>query len=80
MAVNNVAECSLGGFTQNVQTGNHIHFSSAAAVSDAKRNHLFERSVPSRKRKHNDMQTNGIFLQFHPEIQRALLEVGMKGN
>jgi hypothetical protein len=45
MAVNNVAESSLGGCTRNVQTGNQIHLSSAAAISDAKRNHLFDRSI-----------------------------------
>jgi len=40
MAVNDVAESALGGCTRNVQTGNRIHLSSAAAISDAKRNHL----------------------------------------
>jgi len=40
MAVNDVAKSALGGCTQNVQTDkNRIHLSSAAAVSDAKRNH-----------------------------------------
>ena len=45
MAVNNVAESALGGCTRNAQTGNRIHLSSETAVSDAKRNHLFDRSI-----------------------------------
>jgi hypothetical protein len=35
MAVNDVAESALGG----CKIGNQIHFSSAVAISDAKRNH-----------------------------------------
>jgi hypothetical protein len=71
MAVNDVAESALGGCTRNVQTGNHIQLSSAAAVSNAKRNHVFDMPLPSRKRKCNHMNTRGIFSQFHPDIQKS---------
>jgi len=80
MAVNNVAESALGGCTRkrNVQTGNRIHLSSAAAISDAKKKHLFDRSVPSKRKSGDGMKSNGIFLQFDKELQRALLEVGVQ--
>ena len=73
MAVNYVAESALDGCKQNVQMGNHIHLSSAAAVSDAKRNHLFDRTMPSRRIKGDDMKLTGIFLylQFHPENSKS---------
>jgi hypothetical protein len=78
MAVNDVAESALGGCTRNVQSGNRIHLSSAAAISDAKRNHLFDRSAPSKKKSRDDgVKTTGIFLQFDKALQRALLEVGV---
>jgi len=81
MAVNDVAESALGGCTRNVQTGNRIHLSSAAAISDAKRNHLFDRSAPSKKKSRDDgVKTTGIFLQFDKALQRALLEVGVRGE
>jgi hypothetical protein len=66
------------GCTRNVQTGNRIHFSSAAAISVAKRNHHFDRSVPSKWKSGDSMKSNGIFLQFDKELQRALLEVGVR--
>jgi hypothetical protein len=71
MAVNDVAESALGGCTRNVQTGNQIHFSSAAAgaISDAKRNHLFDRSAPSKRKLGDGVTSNGIFLQFDKELQ-----------
>ena len=62
MAVNNVAESALGGCTRNVLTGNQIHLSSAAAISDSKRNHNFERSVPSKKKSGDGVKSSGIFL------------------
>jgi hypothetical protein len=80
MAVNNVAESALGGCTRNVQTGNKIHLSSAAAVSNAKRNHIFDRSIPSKRKTGDDMKSRGIFLLFDQELQRALLEVGIQGE
>ena len=81
MAVNDVAESALGGCTRNVQTGNRIHLSSAAAISDAKRNHLFDRPAPSKKKSRDDgVKTTGIFLQFDKALQRALLEVGVRGE
>ena len=79
--MNDVAESALGGCTRNMQTGNRIHLSSAAAISEAKRNHLFDRSVPSKRKSGdsmNGMKSNGIFLQFDKELQRALLEVGVR--
>jgi hypothetical protein len=57
--------------------GNRIHLSSAAAISDAKRKHLFDRSVPSKRKSGDSMKSNGIFLQFDKELQQALLEVGV---
>ena len=69
MAVNDVAESALGGCTRNVQTGNRIHLSSAAAISDAKRNHLFDRSVPSKRKSGDGVKSKGIFLQFDKELQ-----------
>ena len=48
------------------------------AISDAKRNHLFNRSVPSKRKSSDGMKSNGIFLQFDKELQRALLEVGVQ--
>jgi len=57
MAVNDVAESDLGGCTRNVQTVNRIHLSSAAAISDAKRNHLFDRSVPSKRKSGDSMKS-----------------------
>jgi hypothetical protein len=80
MAVNDVAKSALGGCTRNVQTGNRIHLSSAAAISDAKRNHLFDRSIPSKRKSGDCMMSRGIFLQFDKELQRALLEVGVQGE
>ncbi len=75
--MNDVAKSALGGCTRNVQTVNRIHLSSAAAISDAKRNHLFDRSVTSKRKSDNSMKSNGIFLQFDKELQQALLEVGV---
>jgi len=59
---------------------NRIHLSSAAAISDAKRNHLFDRSVPSKRKSGDGMKSNGTFLQFDKELQRerAHLEVGVR--
>ena len=61
-----------------MQTGNRIHLSSAAAISDAKRNHLFDRSAPSKRKSGDGVKSKGIFLQFDKELQRALLEVGVR--
>ena len=80
MAVKDVAESTLGGCTRNVQTGNKIHLSSAAAVSNAKRNHIFDRSIPSKRKTGDDMKSRGIFLQFDQELQRAMLVVGIQGE
>jgi hypothetical protein len=80
MAVSDSAASTLGGCKQNVLTGNHIHLSSAEAISDAKCNHIFDRSVPSKAKTVDDMKSRGIFLQFHPEVQRALPEVGIQGE
>ena len=80
MAVNDVAESALGGCTRNVQTGNRIHLSSAAAISDAKRNHIFDRPIPSKRKTVDEVKLRGIFHQFHQELQRALLEVGIQGE
>jgi hypothetical protein len=52
--------------------------SSAAAISDAKRNHLFDISVPSKRKSGDSKNSNGIFLQFDKELQRALLDVGVR--
>jgi hypothetical protein len=80
MAVNDVGESALGWCTQNVQTRNRIHLSSATAISDAKQNHIFDRLVPSKRKTCNDQKSMGIFLQFQPELRRALLEVGIQGK
>jgi hypothetical protein len=80
MAVNDVAESVLGGCTRNVQIGNRIHLSSAAAISDAKRNHIFDRPIPSKRKTVDEVKSRGIFHQFHQELQRALLEVGIQGE
>ena len=77
--MNDVAESALGGCTRDVQTGNRIHLSSAAAISDAKRNRLFDRSVPSKEKSGDDgVKSAGIFLQFDKALQRAMLEVGVQ--
>ncbi len=75
-----VAESALGGCTRNVQTRNRIHLSNTAAISDAKRNHTFDRSIPSKRKTGDDIKSRGIFLQFDQELQRALLEVGIQGE
>ena len=48
--------------TRNVLAGNRIHLSNASAISDAKRNHLFVRSIPSKRKKGDDMKSRGIFM------------------
>lgn len=81
MAVNDVAKSALGGCTRNAKTGNQIHLSrSAAAICDAKWNHLFDRSIPSKKNSGDGVKSRGIFLQLNKELQRALLEVGVQGE
>jgi hypothetical protein len=50
------------------------------AISDAKRNHLFDRSSKSKTGGSEDMKQRGIFHQFDSELRRALLEVGIQGE
>jgi hypothetical protein len=80
MSVNDVAESALGGCTRNVQTRNRIHLSSAGAISDAKRNHLFDRSVPSKRKSGDSMKSNGIFLQFDKELQQTVVSGCKSGS
>ena len=80
MAVNDVAESALGGCTRNVQTGNRIHLSSAAAISDAKRNHLFDRSVPSKRKSGDIMNVRDSFSKLDSMIRVIQKSTNLSGN
>ena len=44
-STNDDADSALGVCTQNIQCDNYVAISSAAALSDATRNHVFDRSI-----------------------------------
>ncbi|KAL7552655.1 hypothetical protein ACHAWF_015887 [Thalassiosira exigua] len=72
-ATNDEAESSLGGTTSQVQKFGRIALSSAAAISDLKRNAFFNRPTNSKKEK-----PLGIFHQFDVELRHAIVALAMQ--
>ena len=81
-ANNDDAYSALGGCTQNIQCGNCVAISSAAAVSDATRNHRFDRPIAptkivKQKNKKSDPKER-VFHQFAADIQECFIVVGIE--
>ena len=72
-ATNDQAESTLGGCTAQIQKFGRISLSSAAAVSDLKRNGFFSRQ-PSK----NNGNRKGIFHEYNENLRHAIVEVAMR--
>ena len=73
-ATNDEAESALGGATAQLQRFGRVSLSHAAAVSDLKRNAFFHRPSSSK----SDTKSPGLFHQFHPALQEAILVASMQ--
>ena len=86
-ATNDQCESALGGATAGIQRGNMIGAHNASAVSTAKKNSVFRRTIPN-KRNHTKKNgrdegkltkpTMGFFHQFPKRIQQAMVVVAIK--
>ena len=68
---------------QNIQRGDYVAISSADAVSNATRNHLFNNPIATAKivnqNNKKDYPREVFLLQFAAEIQECLIVVGIEG-
>ena len=70
-ATNDEAESALGSATHEIQKAGRIDIPNAAAVSDVRRNRIFQRSA-------SDKERDGMFHCFEDVLQECIMRVGMK--
>lgn len=72
-ATNDEAESALGATTYEIQKGNRIGITNAAAVSDLNRNGFVHRQTSKK-----DKKSEGLFHQFHEKLRHAIVLVAMR--
>ena len=92
-ATNDIVESALGGCTRHVQDYGRINLASAAACSDADRNNVFNRVVPTkrkasevfegdgkpaRKKKGAKRMKMGMFHGFSKPVQEIIVKLAIK--